>query len=67
MAALFAGATWLGQRVSVAHWATWGLGVALTALLLPALAWAVGLDVAGRTVVLERVRSVLGGVRLWRR
>ena len=67
MAALFGGATWLGQRVTVAHWATWAAGVALTVLLLPALAWAVGLNAAGRQAVLERFRGVLGGVRRWRR
>jgi len=67
MAALFAGATWLGQRVTASTWVLWGAGVALTALLLPALAWAVGLDAAGRHAVLERVRGVLGGVRPWRR
>ncbi|HEV8400726.1 MAG TPA: oligosaccharide flippase family protein [Gemmatimonadales bacterium] len=67
MAALFGGATWLGQRVTVAHWATWAAGVALTVLLLPALAWALGLNAAGRQAVLERFRGVLGGVRRWRR
>jgi len=67
MAALFAGATWLGQRVTVSTWVLWGVGVALTALLLPALAWAVGLNAAGRQAVLERVRGVVGGVRRWRR
>jgi len=67
MAALFAGATWLGQRVSVSGWATWGAGVALTVLLLPALTWAVGLNGAGRLAVLERCRGVFEGVRRWRR
>jgi O-antigen/teichoic acid export membrane protein len=67
MAALFAGATWLGQRVSVSGWATWGAGVAVTVLLLPALTWAVGLNGAGRHAVLERFRGAFEGVRRWRR
>jgi O-antigen/teichoic acid export membrane protein len=67
MAALFAGATWLGQRVSVSGWATWAAGVAVTLLLLPALTWAVGLNGAGRHAVLERFRGVFEGVRRWRR
>ena len=66
MAAVFVGATWLGQRVTVSHWATWLFGVSLTAVLLAALAWATGLDGSGRQAVLARANSVLKGVKKWR-
>jgi len=67
MSALFAAAAWLGQRVIVSGWAMWGAGVALTALVLPGVAWAAGLDGPERRTFLERIRSVIDGVRRWRR